>query len=268
MDPLHTDSKQPTSKDSQVTIVTQTMRIGISACLLGHPVRYDGGHKRQSFFEEHLDASIEWVAVCPEVEIGLGTPRETIGLYTDLKTPELRSNHTDKDLTQVMQTWSQHKLHTLEKLKLSGYIFKSRSPSCGLYSIDIKDRESGTVLGKGRGLFAQAVVQMWPLLPVAEEKQLQSPEAQTDFLIRVQMSAHWKHCITSFPEEGPWSVFHREYASYLETRGLYETFNKVFRSSNTSRQECFRLYGLSLQRIIQHPLETQEFECSARADNT
>jgi uncharacterized protein YbbK (DUF523 family) len=149
-------------------------RIGISRCLLGENVRHDGGNKLDRFLVETLSRFVEWVPVCPEVEIGLSTPREAMQLVGDPRAPRLITITTGVDHTEAMEQFSQRRLVELEALALSGFIFKARSPSCGIEGV-----------GLGAGLFARAFMEHFPMIPVEDEGQLHNPQAVKDFLERV-----------------------------------------------------------------------------------
>ena len=149
------------------------LRIGISQCLLGDNVRYDGAHKRDSFLIETLGPRVEWVPVCPEVELGLGTPREAMRLAGDPRAPRLVTITSGIDHTEAMARFSQQRVRELEALNLSGYVFKARSPSCGI--------------GEGpleTGLFARAFMAHFPDMPVEDEDHLHNPQAVQSFLER------------------------------------------------------------------------------------
>jgi uncharacterized protein YbbK (DUF523 family) len=147
-------------------------RIGISRCLLGDNVRYDGGHKRDSFLIETLAPHVEWVPVCPEVELGLGAPREAMRLAGDPRAPRLVTITSGIDHTEAMARFSQQRVRELEALNLSGYVFKADSPSCGIKTQD------------GVGLFARAFMEHFPLVPIEEETRLHDPQAVKNFLER------------------------------------------------------------------------------------
>jgi uncharacterized protein YbbK (DUF523 family) len=151
------------------------LRIGISRCLLGEHVRHDGGHKRAGLLIEALSPSVEWIAVCPEVEIGLGTPREAMQLVGDSRAPRLITITSAVDHTEAMEQFSQRRLRELETLGLSGFIFKARSPSCGIEGV-----------GLGSGLFARAFIEHFPLIPIEEENRLDDPQNIQNFLERVR----------------------------------------------------------------------------------
>src|SRR2546428_9751094 len=108
------------------------LRLGISACLLGHEVRYDGGHKRDPFLAETLGRFVEWVPVCPEMELGLGVPREPIRLEGDPAAPRLVAANSRRDLTRAMTRLAPARAEQLARLDLVGYVLKKDSPSCGM----------------------------------------------------------------------------------------------------------------------------------------
>lgn len=159
-------------------------RIGISACLLGDEVRFDGGHKRDPFLTDVLGPHVEWVRVCPEVEVGMGTPRETLRLVraTDGGVRML-TTRTNIDYTDSMRDWARSRLHALASENLSGYVLKKDSPSCGMERVKVY---GGPVPERtGRGLFADALLSRFPNLPVEEEGRLSDPRLRENFIERV-----------------------------------------------------------------------------------
>jgi len=169
------------------------IKLGISSCLLGNNVRYDGGHKLDHYLRDTLGRSVEWMLVCPEVEAGLTMPREAMQLVLSPGTPRLVTIETGIDHTELMRLWVQKKLVGLEQQKLSGFVFKARSPCCGVRDAQLFSLSGGTA-GQGAGLFAAAVVQRFPDLPVQDEDRLRDPAIRENFLERV--SAYWRqlHC--------------------------------------------------------------------------
>ena len=113
-------------------MTTAPLRLGISRCLLGEEVRFDGGHKRDNFLTEVLGRYVEWVSVCPEVEAGLGTPREAMRLVGNPQYPRLVTIKSGKDHTRALETMTTNRIAELKSLDLSGYVFKKGSPSCGI----------------------------------------------------------------------------------------------------------------------------------------
>jgi uncharacterized protein YbbK (DUF523 family) len=159
-------------------------RIGISACLLGQEVRYDGGHKRDSFLTEILGSYVEWVPVCPEVELGMGTPRPPIRLERHGGEIRLVMPSTGGNYTDAMRKYAERRVEELAKLDLDGYILKRNSPSCGLEGVKVYDG-SDAPSTDGRGLFAEALIARLPDLPVEEEGRLDDPALCETFLKRV-----------------------------------------------------------------------------------
>ena len=160
------------------------VRVGISQCLLGDNVRYDGGHKRDSVLIEALGRHVEWVPVCPEVEVGLGTPREPMRLVGDLNAPRLVTINTGVDHTDAIHRFAQRRVRELEALNLSGFVFKSDSPSCGIRQVPLFNTQ-GIETQDGVGLFTRAFMEYFPEMPVEEESHLHDPQAVKNFLERV-----------------------------------------------------------------------------------
>ena len=160
------------------------LRIGISQCLLGDHVRYDGGHKRDHLLADTLSRQVEWVPVCPEVEAGLGVPREPMRLEGTVASPRLVTITTNVDHTVAMHQFSARRLRELDRLELSGFVFKARSPSCGIGRVPLVNTQGGDTL-EGVGLFAQAFLERFPLLPVEDEDRLHDPQILKGFLKRV-----------------------------------------------------------------------------------
>jgi uncharacterized protein YbbK (DUF523 family) len=159
------------------------VRIGISQCLLGDNVRHDGGHKRDDFLLEALSRHVEWVPVCPEVELGLGTPREPMQLAGDPRAPRLVTITSGIDHTDTMNRFARQHVRELEALNLSGYVFKARSPSCGIGGVSLFNPQ-GTETQDGVGLFAQAFMAHFPLIPTEDEDRMHDPQAVQSFLER------------------------------------------------------------------------------------
>ena len=161
------------------------IRVGISACLLGEEVRYDGGHKRAQFLIDAFGDSVEWISVCPEVEAGFGTPREPVQLALAEKTIRLVTVTTRRDLTASMDEFIRRRLPELRLKRLSGYVLKAHSPSCGVGGVNVFDRE-GVVVESGRGLFADALMRQFPQLPIEDEGRLADPRLLEEFVTRVR----------------------------------------------------------------------------------
>lgn len=167
------------------------LRLGISRCLLGDPVRYNGGHTRDRFLTDVLGPHVEWVPVCPEVEAGFGTPREAMRLVDDVERPRLITIRSCTDHTETMRRSTNARLRDLQSSNLSGYVFKKNSPSCGTRRVRVYDRH-GRLLGTGTGLFAEAFHRAFPLIPVEEEGRLQDRTLRERFIERVFGYHRWQ----------------------------------------------------------------------------
>jgi uncharacterized protein YbgA (DUF1722 family)/uncharacterized protein YbbK (DUF523 family) len=170
------------------------IRLGISTCLLGESVRYDGGHKLDHFLAETLGQYVEYVPVCPEVECGMPIPRESMHLEGDTETPRLITSQTRTDKTSQMMSWVKRRVVELEKENLMGFIFKSNSPSSGMERVKIYS-EKGMVSKRGVGIFARAFMEHFPLLPVEDEGRLHDPTLRENFIERVFVLARWREIV-------------------------------------------------------------------------
>ncbi|MDX1676848.1 DUF523 and DUF1722 domain-containing protein [Arsukibacterium sp.] len=162
-----------------------TIQIGISACVLGEPVRFDGGHKASTFCLQHLRSLVRFVAVCPEQAIGLGVPRPAIRLQRDAahNITLVQSRDPSVDHTSAMLTYTDRLLPELARL--SGYIVCAKSPSCGMERVRVYD-DAGQQLGKiGVGVFTRRLMQYYPWLPVEEDGRLLDPALRENFITRI-----------------------------------------------------------------------------------
>lgn len=165
-------------------------RLAVSTCLLGEPVRYDAGHKHCRYVTDVLGAHFELLPVCPEVGIGLGVPRSPIHLVRTAA--GVRARGVDDPALDVTDALARFGRRTAARLAdVSGYVLKSRSPSCGLARVKVRD-ERGNASGHGRGVHAQAVIEALPALPVEEEGRLADAALREAFLDRVYAYARWQ----------------------------------------------------------------------------
>ncbi|OOZ15399.1 hypothetical protein BOW35_07670 [Solemya velum gill symbiont] len=161
----------------------QKLILGVSSCLLGNPVRYDGNHKRNPYIADTLSDYFDFEVFCPETAIGLGVPRPPMQLYLDGNNTRLAQvPDSSIDLTQQMQAMAAEQCKQLGHL--NGFILKSRSPSCGKQGVTLFDY-SGEIVGSGAGLFAATLVRAFPSLPVEEETMLEDAALREDFIERV-----------------------------------------------------------------------------------
>jgi len=168
--------------------------IGISSCLLGNEVRHDGGHKRDRYITDTLAEFFEFAPVCPELEVGMGVPRESVRLTGTASAPRMVGQRSGKDWTSAMQSYARRKATELSKLHLMGYILKKDSPSCGMDRVRIYG-EAGMANRVGRGMFAQILADSFPLLPLEEEGRLNDPVLRENFIERVFAYQRWSDCM-------------------------------------------------------------------------
>jgi uncharacterized protein YbgA (DUF1722 family)/uncharacterized protein YbbK (DUF523 family) len=194
--------------------MTAKIKIGISSCLLGNAVRYDGGHKLDRYITDTLGQWFEFLPVCPEVECGLPVPREAMHLTGDPDDPRLVTIRTGVDHTARMKRWANQKVAELEQADICGFIFKSRSPSSGMRGVKIYD-DSGMPHATGSGIFAHAFMKRFPLFPVVDEGRLHDPALRENFVERVFVYRRWQEHLASDPGLGGLVAFHSDHKYLL-----------------------------------------------------
>ena len=220
------------------------VRLGISRCLLGEPVRFDGGHKRDYFLVDVLGRHVEWVPVCPEMEAGFGTPRESMRLVDDVAEPRLMTVRSHHDHTDRMRRYTKQRLRDLQALNLSGYVFKKDSPSCGTRRVRVYARD-GHLLGTGKGLFADAFQHAFPLTPIEEEGRLQDQCLRENFIERVFGYHRWQE-LNARPTRGRLVAFHtaHKYLLLAHSQRHYRELGRFVANANqSSTRELARTYG-------------------------
>ena len=183
------------------------VKLGISSCLLGNKVRFDGGHKLEKFLTDTLGRYVHYVPVCPEVEYGLPIPREALRLVGHPESPRLVTSRTSVDHTDGMLRWARDRVKALEKENLCGFIFKSRSPSSGMERVKIYD-ENGVPANKGVGIFAGVFMDHFPLIPVEEDGRLHDPLLRENFIERVFTLKRWRETAAAKTSRGSLVDFH------------------------------------------------------------
>lgn len=183
------------------------IRIGISSCLLGEKVRYDGGHKLDRFLTDTLGQYVQYVPVCPEVECGLPVPREAMHLQGDPENPHLVTIRTGTDHTRKMQQWARKRVRELERENLSGFIFKSGSPSSGMERVKVFDK-NGQPSRIGTGIFARAFMDRFPLVPVEEDGRLHDPVLRENFIEAIFTLGRWRRFLENRNTAGGLISFH------------------------------------------------------------
>lgn len=232
------------------------VRIGISACLLGQEVRFDGGHKQDEFLTQVLGPHVEYVPVCPEVEMGLGTPRETLRLVRQGGRLRMLTARTGVDHTDGMNRWAAKRLDALEREDLSGYVLKKDSPSCGMERVKTYGEGSSMPVRDGRGLFASALLERLPLLPVEEEGRLSDPTLRENFIERVFAYRRLKNLFHTRWTAGSLVRFHTAQKMSLlahSTTAYNEMGRLVARAGDLPRADLRRGYEASFMRALTIP---------------
>jgi uncharacterized protein YbgA (DUF1722 family)/uncharacterized protein YbbK (DUF523 family) len=224
-------------------MTTSPLRLGISRCLLGDEVRFDGGHKQDRFLTDVLGRYVEWVPVCPEVEAGLGTPREAMRLVGSPHCPRLMTITSKHDHTEAMETMVEGRLDSLNKLDLSGFVFKRGSPSCGLEQVRVYTIQ-GMPSQSGVGIFAKAFTEQFPLIPVEEEGRLCDPSLRENFIERVFCYRRFQDLVQNGVTRRALIRFHtiHKYLLLAHSQQHYEAMGRL-----VGQAERYRLKELTLK---------------------
>jgi uncharacterized protein YbgA (DUF1722 family)/uncharacterized protein YbbK (DUF523 family) len=191
-----------------MTETAPRVRLGASSCLLGEKVRFNGDHKRDRFVTDVLGAYVEWVPVCPEFELGLGAPRESMRLVGDAEDPRLIAPASGTDHTAAMRRFTRSRLRELMQAGLHGFIVKKDSPTCGMTRVRVWHEGGGGNERKGVGLFTGALMDRHPLLPVEEEGRLHDPKLRENFIERVFAYHRWTRFLADRPRSRDLVRFH------------------------------------------------------------
>jgi uncharacterized protein YbgA (DUF1722 family)/uncharacterized protein YbbK (DUF523 family) len=224
--------------------MNRPIRLGISRCLLGDKVRYDGGHKHDPFLTKTLGEYVEYVPVCPEVECGLPIPREALRLVGNADNPRLVTQKTGIDHTKRMQDWAKGRLAELELEGLCGFIFKSKSPSSGMERVKVYS-ESGNLSGQSVGIFARMFMRHFPLLPVEEEGRLHDPGLRENFIDRIFLLRRYRDMLKSGQNLGNLITFHTRHKLQLlaHSPDLYRAMGRlVAQGKGMAKDQLFKNY--------------------------
>jgi uncharacterized protein YbgA (DUF1722 family)/uncharacterized protein YbbK (DUF523 family) len=242
--------RRPSGAQIQRPDLADPIRIGVSSCLLGEEVRYDGGHKRDDFLTTVLGPFVDWVPVCPEVDIGLGVPRDTLRLVGEAGSPRLVVQRTGEDLTGRMQRFAADRIRELEALQLDGYVLKRASPSCGLFGVRVY-APNGMPRGTGRGIFAEELARRLPMLPLEEEGRLNDPSLRENFIERVFGAARWRAFVARRPRPRDLVAYHaaEKLAILAHSPARYAELGRlVATAGRTLTQDKLDEYGRLLAR--------------------
>jgi uncharacterized protein YbgA (DUF1722 family)/uncharacterized protein YbbK (DUF523 family) len=221
--------------------------LGISSCLLGNKVRYDGGHKLDHFLADTLGNYIDWVPVCPEAACGLGIPREVMALEGNPASLRIRTVWTGIDHTARLRRWIKGELKVLTDIDISGYVFKARSPSCGVRDTKVFDAKC-RIRSRGPGLFARAVMDAFPLLPVEDEERMHDPVLRDNFIERIFVYRRWQEHIKEAGSLGGLVAFHTEhkYLIMAHSQKHYSALGKMVANAKKMRKDKLHENYISL----------------------
>jgi uncharacterized protein YbgA (DUF1722 family)/uncharacterized protein YbbK (DUF523 family) len=228
------------------------IKLGISACLLGQEVRYDGTHQLNRFLTDTLGKFVDFYPVCPEVESGFPTPREAFRLVGEPDSPRLVTINTGEDHTRKVNRWSRKRVTELEMEDLCGFIFKKKSPSCGMERVKVYG-ESGMPQQTGVGLFARIFMEHFPLIPVEDDGRLNDPQLRENFIERIFTLKRWREAISRRKSRGMLVDFHTEQKLLILSHSPkhYRLMGKlVAESKRVSPTELYQLYEGHLMEAL------------------
>lgn len=232
--------------------MTEKIRIGVSSCLLGNEVRWNGGHARDRYVTDTLGEYFEFVPVCPEVECGFGVPRETMHLEGDIDAPRLVTTRTRADHTDRMLSWARRRVRELEKENLCGFIFKKDSPSSGMARVKVFTDKNQPVK-KGIGLFARAFMDHFPLLPAEEEGRLHDTPIRENFIDRIFTLNRWRDCMETGGGLGALVEFHTRHKLLVLSHSpkAYQAMGKlVAEGKRVEAGTLYKTYGEHLMAAL------------------
>ena len=230
----------------------EKIKLGISTCLLGENVRYDGAHKLDRFLTDTLGQYVEYVPVCPEVECGLSIPRESMHLEGDPESPRLVTSRTKQDMTERMVRWAEKRVVELEREGLCGFIFKSDSPSSGMERVRVYN-EKGMPVKKGVGMFARIFMEYYPLLPVEDEGRLHDPKLRENFVERIFTLKRWREVLAKKGSRGNLVDFHTQHKLLILSHSPkhYQIMGKlVAQAKNIPLKNLYQQYQTILMEAL------------------
>jgi uncharacterized protein YbgA (DUF1722 family)/uncharacterized protein YbbK (DUF523 family) len=231
----------------------EKIKIGISSCLLGNPVRYDGGHKLDRFLRDTLGQYVDYIPVCPEAECGMGIPREAMRLEGMTDAPRLVTRSAKEDKTDMMVRWAKKRVDELAFENLCGFIFKSDSPSSGMERVKVYD-DRGMPAKTGVGIFARIFMEHFPLLPVEEEGRLHDTLLRENFIERIFTLKRWREIRNVKSSRGALVDFHTRHKLLLLSHStkLYQAMGKLVASQKSlGMQNLFAQYETLMMETLQ-----------------
>ena len=230
------------------------IRLGVSACLLGEKVRFDGGHQLNHYLTRELGEYVDYVPVCPEVELGLPTPREALRLIkTEVGSTQLVFSRSGADITEPMETWARQRVAELEKENLDGFVFKAKSPSSGMERVKLYDRNL-VPKKEGVGIFARIFMEHFPLLPVEEDGRLNDPKLRENFITAIFTLRRWRNLQSVGLTPGNLVYFHSRHKLLIlaHSEPIYRQMGPlVAAGGKLPIEELFQKYQTLLMQALQ-----------------
>ena len=245
----NTATKYRSGREMDDRYIQETVRVGVSSCLLGNSVRFDGGHKRSRFITDELSQHFEFVKFCPELAIGMGVPRQPIRLTGDAGNPQVVGvKNPELNVTQPLQDYSSKA--ALQMDGLDGFIFKKDSPSCGMARVKVYN-DTGMAERIGTGVFARAVMTENPLLPVEEEGRLNDPDLRDNFIMRVYVHARWRGMLAGTLTPARLLEFHtnHKYLLLAHSEVAYRELGDML--ADLSKEPTGEIAGRYIARLMQ-----------------
>ncbi len=233
--------------------MSEKIRLGISSCLLGAKVRYDGGHKFDTYLANVLGEYVEYVPVCPEVEVGLPIPRESLRLQlNDKDEVRLVFTRSGGDMTERMEAWARRRVDQLRQENLDGFVFKSKSPSSGMERVKLYNQK-GVPRNIGVGVFARIFLEAFPLLPTEEEGRLHDPRLRENFVAAIFTLKRWRQTMESGLSVGALVDFHSRHKLLLlaHSEKLARQMGQLTgQHRGLSTEELFEAYQALLMQVL------------------
>jgi len=229
------------------------IKIGVSSCLIGEKVRWNGDHKQNHFVREILANYFEYISVCPEMEVGMGVPRETVALYGNLEKSRMISKKTQTDWTKPMEYYIKDRISSLEHENLCGYIFKSKSPSCGLGRVPVYAEFGSHRVRHGAGVFAKAFTNKFPLVPTEDEGRLNDPMIRENFIVKVFSFSRLKDLFKINFSIGKLVRFHTQQKFLLlaHSRKYYDELGQLVAKPKSLTKEVLKEeYGKTFMKAL------------------
>ncbi len=215
------------------------IKIGVSSCLLGEEVRWNGGHKKDRYVQGVLDKYFDYVPICPEVDVGMGAPREAVALFGTLENHKMISKKSQADWTMKMKQYANNKIFKLSKEDICGYIFKSKSPTCGIGKVPVYSEFGSNKVKHGIGMFARSFLEAFPMIPVEDEGRLHDPRIRENFIVRVFCFYRLQLLMKKYFSIGSLMKFHTRHKFLIlsHSRKKYDEMGQLVARAKTIKKE-------------------------------